>query len=128
MVPALVSGPIMLLAIPAGTEMLAWASLPLLRPLGILVATLAGRLAAKECAMPKGDIRLRNGVSVHYDDVRRDGDLVIFKRAYSHDVETVHACEVEEITDHEWHQTPFGSCKQLSESEVRDAVRRHAGK
>jgi len=78
--------------------------------------------------MPKGEIQMCNGKTVQYDDVRRDGNLVVFKRAYSHEVETAHACEVHRVTDRETHLTPFGSCKQLSNSEVRNAIRRHTGR
>lgn len=78
--------------------------------------------------MPKGNIRLKSGASVHYDDVRREGDLVIFKRSYSHDVQVVPAKEVDEIEEGEWHQTPFGSCKSLSDSEVHSAISRYRGR
>jgi hypothetical protein len=75
--------------------------------------------------MPKGEIRLKNGVSVHYDSTQEEGDMVVFKRSYSHDVQSVKKSEVDKITENEWHRTPFGSCKGLSDSEVRDAIRRH---
>ena len=71
--------------------------------------------------MPKGDIRLKNGISVHYDDVRKVGDHYVIKRAYSHDVQSVHKSEVDSVLENEWHQTPFGYCKKLSESEIRNA-------
>ena len=39
-----------------------------------------------EVEMPKGKIRTCDGEVVKYDDVRRSGNLVVFKRAYSGDV------------------------------------------
>ena len=75
--------------------------------------------------MPRGNIRLKSGVSVHYDDVRQEGDIVVFKHSYSLDVQAVSASDVESITEREWHQTPLGSCKSLSDGEVRRAVERN---
>lgn len=78
--------------------------------------------------MPKGDIEFKNSGSMHYDDVHKVndpqlGEVYVVKRAYSHDVRVVSAKDVEQVTDKEWHQTPFGSCKKLSDSEVNDALR-----
>lgn len=77
--------------------------------------------------MPKGDIRFKNGTSVHFDDVSREGKLVVFKRSYSHDVQAVPASEVKSIAVNEWHQSPFGSCKSLGEKEVDRAIDRYTG-
>lgn len=74
--------------------------------------------------MPKGDIILKSGASVHYDDVKRAGDLVVIKRSYTHDVEVIRASEVDDVVEGEWHQTPIGYCKSLSKSEVSDAIDR----
>jgi hypothetical protein len=40
----------------------------------------------------------------------------------------VPAKEVDEIEEGEWHQTPFGSCKSLSDSEVHSAISRYRGR
>jgi hypothetical protein len=76
--------------------------------------------------MPKGEIRMKNGASVHYDDVRYEGDKVVFKRSYSHDVQAVNRSEVEKVEPGEWHRTPFGSCKSLDDAEVRNATKRNS--
>ena len=75
--------------------------------------------------MPRGDIRLRNGTSIEYDDVRRSGDDVVFKTAHSHNVQRVHVSDVAAIEENERHRTIFGRCESLSDSEVRSATRRH---
>lgn len=78
--------------------------------------------------MPKGKIELKKGAGIHYDDIERHGDVYVYKQSYSHEVRAIPASDVENVAEGEWHQTPFGSCKSLSRSEVDGALKRHIGR
>jgi hypothetical protein len=78
--------------------------------------------------MPAGKIELKNGASVNYDDVEVRGGVTVYKASYTHDVRAIPSSDIKSIDKGEWHQTPFGSCKSLSNSEVDSAVDRFTGK
>jgi len=75
--------------------------------------------------MPKGTIEMKNGAGIHYDAIEKHGDVYVYKQSYSHEVRKIPVSDVQKVAENEWHQTPFGSCKPLTRSEVERVLNKH---
>ena len=70
--------------------------------------------------MPKGKVSVGNR-TYEYDSVEVRGDVTIIKTAHDHDVISFGTGQGV-FSPGEYHRTPFGSCKPLSDWEIQQEL------
>jgi hypothetical protein len=73
--------------------------------------------------MPKGKIELIDGEEIFYDDMHKEGEILIIKTSNTHEVRTIPLKKVKIIKVGEKHRTIIGYCKKLTKEEIENALK-----
>lgn len=73
--------------------------------------------------MPKGKIQLVDGREILYDDIYKEGEILVVKISHTHEVITLKVEEINEIKIGEKHRTIVGYCKKLTKEEINQALK-----
>lgn len=74
--------------------------------------------------MPKGKIELIDGTEEFYDDMHKEGNILVIKTPNEHKVKTIPIEKIKSIKVGERHRTIFGFCKKLTKEEIQEALKK----